>query len=182
MLVNLSPLVAHIRCANGQAEMLYFREAHRLGTVAQLTHNHWNGGSTHSQSGDRGWWVDFSSVTTTGTYYLYDTGNDVRSYEFEIRDDVYNDALKAATRMFYYNRSGIAKVAPYAESNWQYNGAAFQQQDSNCRYYQSPDDASTAKIVRYMICCGRTAKIRLYLVIIGTFPNPATACLMYLMN
>jgi len=40
----------------------------------------WNGGATHSQSGDRGWWFDFSSVTAAGTYYLYDTGNNVRSY------------------------------------------------------------------------------------------------------
>ncbi len=105
----------------------------------------WNKNMTHSQSGDKGWWFDFSSVTTAGTYYLYDTERNVRSYEFDIRDDVYNDVLKAATRMFYYNRSGIAKVAPYAESGWRYNGAAFQQQDSNCRYYLTPNDASSAK-------------------------------------
>jgi len=105
----------------------------------------WNGGATHAQSGDRGWWFDFSGVTAPGTYYVYDVTNNVRSYEFEINNDVYNAALQAATRMFYYNRSGVAKVAPYAEGNWTYNGAAFQQQDSNCRFYLTPDDASTAK-------------------------------------
>src|SRR5258705_2831405 len=32
----------------------------------------WNSGATHTQSGDKGWWFDFSSVTTTGSYYIYD--------------------------------------------------------------------------------------------------------------
>ena len=32
----------------------------------------WNGGATHTQSGDRGWWFDFSSVTTSGSYYVFD--------------------------------------------------------------------------------------------------------------
>ena len=27
----------------------------------------WNGGATHSQSGDKVWWFDFSSVTTPGS-------------------------------------------------------------------------------------------------------------------
>ena len=105
----------------------------------------WNGGATASLSGDRGWWFDFSSVIAPGTYYVYDVANNVRSYEFEINDNVYNNALKAAGRMFYYNRCGIEKVAPYAEGDWIYNGAAFLQQDSNCRFYLTPNDASTEK-------------------------------------
>jgi len=105
----------------------------------------WNSGATASLSGDSGWWFDFSSVTAAGTYYVYDVTNNVRSYEFEINNDVYNSALKTAGRMFYYNRCGIEKVAPYAEGAWTYNGAAFQQQDSNCRFYLTPNDASSEK-------------------------------------
>ena len=105
----------------------------------------WNGGATASLSGDRGWWFDFSGVTAPGTYYVYDVTNNVRSYEFEINNDVYNSALKAAGRMFYYNRCGIEKVAPYAEGGWTYNGAAFLQQDSNCRFYLTPNDAGSEK-------------------------------------
>ena len=48
----------------------------------------WNGGATHTQSGDRGWWFDFSSVTTEGSYYIFDVANNVGSYRFEIDEQV----------------------------------------------------------------------------------------------
>ena len=69
----------------------------------------WNNGATHAQSGDKGWWFDFSDVDDDGWYYIYDVDKEVGSYEFEIRDDIYFEVLKAATRMFYYNRCSIAK-------------------------------------------------------------------------
>jgi endoglucanase len=94
----------------------------------------WNNGTTQTQSGDRGWWFDFSSVTLEGSYYVYDVENNLGSHKFEIRDDVYYDVLKAAVRMFFYNRCGCEKVEPYAHVNW-VDGAAFlgPQQDTEAR-------------------------------------------------
>ena len=34
------------------------------------------GGATNSQSGDRNWWFDFSSITRWGEYYIYDPSTD----------------------------------------------------------------------------------------------------------
>ncbi|HBS13213.1 MAG TPA: hypothetical protein DEO36_11845, partial [Flavobacteriaceae bacterium] len=53
----------------------------------------WNSGATHSQSGDKGWWFDFSSITQTGEYYIYDVANNERSSKFSINNNVYNDLL-----------------------------------------------------------------------------------------
>ena len=51
-------------------------------TVLSVTPVLWNSGNTHEQSGDRGWWVDFSAVTEEGTYYLYDASINERSAVF----------------------------------------------------------------------------------------------------
>jgi len=106
----------------------------------------WNGGTTHTQSGDRGWWFDFSSVTDAGTYYVYDVGNGVRSYQFDIDENVYNEVLKTAGRMFYYNRCNTEKVPPYAEGGWT-DGTSFLNnlQDANCRYIFDQDNPATEK-------------------------------------
>jgi len=106
----------------------------------------WNGGATHTQSGDKGWWFNFSSVTTPGNYYIYDVSNNVRSYQFEINDDVYSPVLKAAMRMFFYNRCNFAKQAPYAEPGFS-DGVAFSNnlQDANCRYVFDKNNAATEK-------------------------------------
>ena len=106
----------------------------------------WNEGNTHQQSGDKGWWFDFSSVTTPGTYYIYDTEKNVRSYKFEIAEDVYLDVLKAAVRMYFYNRCGFAKETPYADPKWTDNAAFVgANQDTEARYVHDKDNASTAK-------------------------------------
>lgn len=106
----------------------------------------WNGGATHDQSGDQGWWFDFSSLTSPGSYYIRDADNNTRSYTFEIGDQVYNDLMKAAGRMFYYNRCNSPKSAPYADANW-VDGDNFRNplQDANCRYYLAPNDATQEK-------------------------------------
>ena len=78
----------------------------------------WNEGAVQENSGDKGWWFDFSNVTEPGSYYVYDVNKDVRSYEFEVAEDVYNDVLKTAVRMFYYNRANTAKEEPYADARW----------------------------------------------------------------
>ncbi len=78
----------------------------------------WSSGSTHVQSGDRGWWFDFSSVTTTGSYYIYDVARAVGSYRFEIDANVYGNLLKHASRMYFYQRVNHAKQAPYTDARW----------------------------------------------------------------
>jgi hypothetical protein len=72
----------------------------------------WNGGATHVQSGDRGWWFDFSSVTTEGSFYIYDVARAVGSYRFEIGGNVYGTLLKHAARMYFYQRVNQAKQPP----------------------------------------------------------------------
>jgi len=50
----------------------------------------WNGGNEDASSGDATWSFNFSSYNTPGRYYILDITNNVRSFEFEIRDDIYN--------------------------------------------------------------------------------------------
>jgi hypothetical protein len=78
----------------------------------------WNGGATHSQSGDRGWWFDFSALTTPGSYYVFDAANNTGSFRFEIGDNVYEEVLKQALRTFFYQRINFAKASPYTDARW----------------------------------------------------------------
>jgi endoglucanase len=78
----------------------------------------WLNGTTQPSSGDRGWWFDFSSVTTPGSYFVDDAERNVRSGVFQINQRVYANILKAATRMYFYQRSGFAKQQPYAAACW----------------------------------------------------------------
>jgi len=74
----------------------------------------WRHGLTDPISGDRGYWFDFSEVREPGSYFILDRMSGVRSVRFDIRKDVYRDVLKAAVRMFYFNRANFAKVKPFA--------------------------------------------------------------------
>ncbi|MCL1832630.1 MAG: glycoside hydrolase family 9 protein [Oscillospiraceae bacterium] len=94
-------------------------------------------------SGDEIWWFDFSSVTQPGRYYVLDEQRNARSFTFSIADDVYNEVLKHAGRMFFYQRSGFAKAAPYADSRW--TDSASHQQDKDCRLYSAPDNAALGR-------------------------------------
>jgi len=85
----------------------------------------WNGGATHTQSGDRGWWFDFSSLTTPGSYYVFDVVNNVGSFRFDIGDNVYDEVLKQSMRMYFYQRINFAKQAPYTDPKWA-DGAWFE--------------------------------------------------------
>ncbi|RED92023.1 glycoside hydrolase family 9 protein [Marinoscillum furvescens] len=90
----------------------------------------WNGGVTDSYSGDKGWWFDFTSYTTEGSYYIraYTTdGTAVDSYSFRIAQDVYQDVLRAAVNMFYYQRINFAKTAEYASGALWTDGEWFEQ-------------------------------------------------------
>jgi endoglucanase len=78
----------------------------------------WSQGAVEASSGDTGWGFDFSSVEAPGAYFIYDVGNNVRSATFQIAPDVYRNVLKAATRMYFYQRSGFAKQRPFADACW----------------------------------------------------------------
>jgi endoglucanase len=74
----------------------------------------WNNGQVDPNSGDRGSWFNFTRLDQPGLYYVYDPTNQVRSYPFEIGEDVYRKVLKTAERMFYFNRANFEKRKPYA--------------------------------------------------------------------
>lgn len=78
----------------------------------------WNHGAVEASSGDQGWWFDFSTLDTPGSYFVYDAKQHLRSATFLIAPDVYRKVLRAAMRMFYYQRSGLAKQPPYADACW----------------------------------------------------------------
>lgn len=108
----------------------------------------WKGGAQDSSSGDVAWWFDFTSVTTPGTYYVLDIAKNVRSYEFNISEDVYKEVLKHAVRTFFYQRAGFEKSPQYAGSEWA-DGASHIKplQDKNARVYNKKDNASTERDV-----------------------------------
>ncbi len=75
----------------------------------------WNAGATHVLSGDKCHHFDFSAVTRPGTYEIVDTktGGEV-SYPFRIHPQVYREALVAAWRTYYHQRSNHAAFRRYA--------------------------------------------------------------------
>ncbi len=74
----------------------------------------WKNGEVQRTAGDRGSWFDFSEVKEDGAYFVFDPKSGFRSFRFEINKDVYRDVLKAAQRMFYFNRANFAKQKPFA--------------------------------------------------------------------
>jgi hypothetical protein len=93
-------------------------DAHTSKTIVEMTPTAWNGGATDTSSGDKAWWLDFSTTTTPSDYFVLDETANVRSDVFRISDDVYRDVLVQATRMFYYQRDGTTKDAQYAGAAW----------------------------------------------------------------
>jgi len=100
----------------------------------------WNGGQQHAQSGDRVWWFDFSTVSTTTSCYVYDPANNTRSHRLEINDCVYKDVLRTALRAFYYQRCGTAKPSAFAGAGWSDATACHigTGQDLACRLVTNP--------------------------------------------
>ncbi len=103
----------------------------------------WKGGEVHSPSGDRAWWLDFSSLQEEGDFYLHDPATGVSSESFAIAPDVFTETLSHALRFHYYQRCGTPKELPYADSSWVdapcHLGA---EQDLDCRYVLDPSPAS----------------------------------------
>jgi hypothetical protein len=115
-------------------------------SVFQGSPTPFDNGNTDATSGDQVWWFDFSSVVIPGEYYILDATNNVKSYSFRIEEDVYNEVLKHAVRMFFYQRAGCEKLARYAGEDWA-DGASHIKplQDKNCRLYNQKNDASTER-------------------------------------
>ncbi len=106
----------------------------------------WNSGTTQANSGDQGWWFDFSALTTSGTYYVFDPVGNQRSAVFEITANPYGNVMLAAVKMFYYNRCNMAKTAPYAQSKWT-DADNFRNplQDQQSRYVYDQTNATLEK-------------------------------------
>jgi len=118
-------------------------------TVFQGPVSAFKGGALDERSGDRGSWFDFSTLREPGTYYVFDAQNSVRSYPFEIADDVYRRVLKTATRMYYFNRANFEKKPPYScvgKRCWSigadYSGPG---QDREARSVRDRSNAKTAR-------------------------------------
>ena len=65
-------------------------------------------------SGDNLAAVDFSTLTETGSFYLYVPALDARSYDFDIAEEVYNIVGRAAVKSFYFQRCNHDKALPHA--------------------------------------------------------------------
>ncbi len=108
-------------------------DAHSSEKLLEAAPAIWNGGATDSSSGDKAWWFDFSTVTTPGDYFVLDETANVRSAVFTLSTHVYRDVLVQTTRMYYYQRDGIAKDAKYAGAD--YADGVAHPQDSMCGLY-----------------------------------------------
>jgi endoglucanase len=114
--------------------MLALVDAHSGRKLLEAAPVAWNGGAVDASSGDKAWWFDFSGVTTPGDYFVLDEGNTVRSAVFSIDASVYRPVLTQATRMYYYQRDGAAKLAQFAGADWA--DGVEHPQDSMCGLYK----------------------------------------------
>lgn len=112
-----------------------------------ITATAWFGGATDERSGDAGWVIELPELPT-GTYHIVDLGTGAESPDFEISQNVYNQALKDAVRMFFHNRCGAAKSE--ADAGPWHDGVAFNNpgQDTECKYIYDSQDASLFRDVR----------------------------------
>lgn len=78
----------------------------------------WHGGEVHAQSGDRCWWLDFSAVREPGEYEVVDPAAGATSGAFAVGPGVYLPVLRAAVRVFFYQRCGCPKAAEHAGQDW----------------------------------------------------------------
>ena len=64
-------------------------------------------------SGEQTYHIDFSGLTTPGTYYIL-SGTGEKSPSFAIDKDVYKKVKKDMMKAFYFQRCGCALTAEYA--------------------------------------------------------------------
>jgi endoglucanase len=109
----------------------------------------WSQGAVQKTSGDRGSWFDFSFLSREGSYCVVDRHNRLRSHRFDIGRSVYRDVLRAATRVYYFQRANFAKKKPWAcvgnkcwTDNADYVGP---RQDREARSVKDRGNAATAR-------------------------------------
>jgi hypothetical protein len=90
--------------------------------------------SSPLMSGDHVWWVDFSALTSPGTYYLYSPALAEQSYNFQVSDTRYQAPVTAALKALYYARCGVPKTAA---NGGVWNDAACHTADLNCAAFCS---------------------------------------------
>jgi hypothetical protein len=105
----------------------------------------WNNGSTDSSSGDKAWWFDFSELKDEGTYFILDVDSNLCSYNFEIKQDVYQEVMIQAMRTFFYQRSGYEKQPPFACEEW--TDEASHLQDKHARDFLDKNNPATERDV-----------------------------------
>jgi endoglucanase len=103
----------------------------------------WHDGAVHADSGDQGWWFDFSSLRAPGRYYIYDPSTRLRSPCFNIGTGVYKNVLRAAVRMYFYQRLSWVHKLPYTESPWLM--PSYMDQDRQARAVWAKEDPSTER-------------------------------------
>jgi hypothetical protein len=134
----------------------------------------WNKGATDSYSGDKGYWFDFSSVKTSGEYIIrvFETnGDSVSSFPFVIGNHVYDEVLRAAVNMFYYQRVNQEKTAEYASgANWT-DGAWFNRANQDISATYLVDKSKRRDVSRGWIDAGDPNKY-------VTFAIEAVHCLL----
>lgn len=109
----------------------------------------WQDGNAHSQSGDHAAWFDFTQVQNPGKYIVKNAQLDDASSAFQIADNVYQDILVSATRMYFYQRSGFAKQIPFADSRWTDNAAFLGNgQDPEARFVNDKNNAALERDMR----------------------------------
>jgi len=115
------------------------------GVVFEGRSTAWAGGALDAQSQDRGAQFDFSAVTAAGSYEVVDVDRDRSSGVFRIGIDVYDDVLDAAMKVFWFNRGNVAHQGPLA-GPWSQSAAVIRPgQDTEARWVDARDDASTAR-------------------------------------
>jgi endoglucanase len=103
----------------------------------------WNNGAVHADSGDQGWWLDFSSLREPGKYYIYDPSTRLRSPCFKIGPEVYKNVLRAAVRVYFYQRLSWDHKLPYAQSPWLM--PSYMDQDRQARAVWAKHDPGTER-------------------------------------
>jgi hypothetical protein len=109
------------------------------------------GGATHAQSGDKGWWADFTGLNTPGSYYLYLPGGSkpgAVSYPFELGPNIYNSVLASSVKTFFYQRCGLEVAKAYG-GEWSHKACHVKyNQDIKAHLYDGGDKgAATARDV-----------------------------------
>jgi len=74
------------------ANTIELRNANNNTVVQNFSPIQWNGGNVDQNwSGDRGWWLNFSGITTPGSYYLHDPLANESSAIFDIGYNIYDE-------------------------------------------------------------------------------------------